>query len=105
MKKIIVALFVLALGGTGKAWATAQARSLGVVQMSTATFTGAFTPMSRTLAQVNTLQATATGQILFCSDCVNSAICVSSGIITPGAWVVPVISTGNSGPYTGAHCK
>lgn len=55
------------------------------------------TLFSRTLTQINALTPVSTGQILYCSNCVNSQVCVSSGVLT-GAWVD--ISSG-----TVQHCQ
>lgn len=56
----------------------------------------AFTP--RTLAQIEALTADTTGQLMLCSDCTRSPLCISSGTVAPGAWVV---ITG-TGPYVGS---
>lgn len=105
MKKILIALALCFGLGTLRAWSASQPHSLGIVTASTTTFTGAILPWPRTLAQINVLQSGATGQIVLCSNCVKTAICVSSGTVGLGAWVVPIISTGNAGPYTAAHCQ
>lgn len=56
---------------------------------------------SRTLTQINALLPSTTAQIVYCSNCVNSSVCVSSGILT-GAWV----STMSSGTVAGVpHCN
>lgn len=56
---------------------------------------------SATLAQLNALTASATGQIVYCSNCVNSQLCVSSGTLGVGAWVAV-----SSGAATGVqHCQ
>ena len=35
--------------------------------------------VSKTLAQINATTPSAAGQVVYCSNCVNSAVCVSSG--------------------------
>lgn len=69
----------------------------------TLTTTGVFTPYSRTIAQLNALAPSAAGQVVFCSDCVRSAICVSTGTAA-GAWSV-ASSTAASPAYTTIHCQ
>lgn len=59
------------------------------------TDTGAPTPVyaapiqlfSRTLAQINALVPTAVGQVAFCSNCVQSFLCVSTATVA-GSYVV-----------------
>lgn len=70
---------------------------------ATLTLSGVFTPYSRTISQLNALAPGAAGQFVFCSDCVRSALCVSSGTAT-GAWVVES-STAASPAYTTIHCQ
>ena len=64
---LIVGLFLL-LGGI--AFAVTQPHSIGLV---TAVIE------SKTLAQIDATTATSAGQLVFCSNCTRSAICVSSG--------------------------
>jgi hypothetical protein len=42
---------------------------------------------SYTLAQLNALTAQTTGQIVYCNNCTNSIICVSSGTVGAGSFV------------------
>lgn len=60
--------------------ATTQPHSLGVV---TAIIE------SKTLAQINAYSAKSAGQLVYCSDCTRSPLCVSSGTAA-GAWTVAV---------------
>ena len=56
---------------------------------------------SRTAAQINALAPLQAGQILFCSNCTNSPVCVSSGTGT-GAWIAAM----SSGTVSGVpHCQ
>lgn len=71
---------------------------------SGATFRGSIALYSRTIAQLNALTPSTTGQIAYCSDCVQSAICVSSGIVV-GSWVGVAVSTGMTGSYNTIHCQ
>lgn len=60
-----------------------------------------------TISQINNLKADTTGQMVLCSDCTQSTICVSSGSVNNGSWVVIAAS----GPFAGAtysgmpHCR
>ena len=47
-------------------------------------------PLSQTVTQIGALTAQTTGQFLYCSNCTRSYLCVSSGTVNPGAWVVAV---------------
>ena len=67
------------------------------------TNSGTVSLYSRTITQINSLAPTAVGQLLYCSDCVRSAICVSSGTAA-GAWVVAV-STATTPAYNTLHCQ
>lgn len=51
--------------------------------------------MSKTLAQINALTPSAAGEMVYCSNCVNSGVCISSGTGV-GAYV------SNSSPTV--HC-
>lgn len=50
----------------------------------------------RTLAQILVLTPGTTGQVLFCSNCTNTPVVVSTGI-GQGAWVGVFQSTGSTG--------
>lgn len=78
MKKLILAS--LFLGQIGYC-ATNQPTALGNASMTRAAMT------SNTLAVLATLTPDTTTQLIGCTDCTQSAICVSSGV-TRGAWVV-----------------
>jgi hypothetical protein len=54
----------------------------------------ALTLYSRTLAQILVLTPETTGQILYCSNCVNTAVVVSTGSTAPGQWAGVFNSTG-----------
>jgi hypothetical protein len=75
----------------------------GATVMAAPSVTGALTLYSRTIAQLNALAPGTTGQIVFCSNCAQSGICVSSGVVA-GAWVVPT-STATVPAYTSIHCQ
>lgn len=72
-----------------------------------ATLGGVFVPFPQTIAQMNALVPGVAGtQIILCSNCTQSALCVSSGTAA-GSWVV-IAATG---PFVGAtfsglaHCQ
>ena len=73
----------------------------------TLTLTAPSTPYSRSIAQINALTAGTTYQTVICTDCVRSAICISTGSVNPGAWVIATAS----GSFAGAgltgftHCQ
>jgi hypothetical protein len=79
----------------------AQPHSLGSVQASKVVFT----PV--TLAAINVLTADATGQVVACTDCVQASLCISSGSVNPGAFVI-LVGTGtfNGTTWSGLpHCR
>lgn len=82
MKKVFAA-FVLGLTLVSSGYGATQPRSIGVVTASTSTFTGGVGLWALPVAQITALTATATGQIVFCTDCGSSGgkgtICVSTG--------------------------
>lgn len=94
MKKLLFAFGILLF--TSKAGeCVAQPASLGVVQASTATFTGAISLWQQTKAQVGSLTPTRADQILICTDCTanaSSKVCISTGT-GQGAWSI-LIATG-----------
>lgn len=61
---------------------------------------------SRTIAQLNAQAPARVGQLVMCSDCTRSAVCVSSGT-SAGAYVILTAT----GPFAGAtysgiqHCQ
>lgn len=96
-----------AVTSTGNNTATGTLTRTNTTTLSTTTFTGGYTPWQRTLAQLNALTASTTGQIIACSDCTTAAICISSGSVSAGSWVVAVAT----GSFVGSgwsglpHCK
>ncbi len=50
----------------------------------------------QTLAQINQSTPSATGQILYCSDCTQTPLVISTGTTTRGSWAGVFISTGSS---------
>jgi hypothetical protein len=98
VKKRTVFLFaVLFLTGTG--YGVNQPQNIGSVAMDAAAL-----PV-KTVAQINALTSDATGQVVFCSNCLQSALCVSSGTVAPGAWTVSsATSTAVLGGLLG-HCN
>lgn len=60
--------------------------------------TGTLKLTPRTLAAINALTVDSAGQLVGCSDCIRTAMCVSSGATT-GAFVVPV----GTGTFVGAN--
>jgi len=119
-KTLLIAAFVVAVA-LAKVWAghftdiLPPASAYGCVPVSNgydyncSTDSGApamtaaapITPWSRTSTQVNSLAATTTGQILFCSNCTRSFVCVSSGVVA-GSWVVAVETGTMTSP---THCQ
>lgn len=73
----------------------------GATTLSTATVTGGFRPRIATKAIIASLTSTTTGQLVICSDCTRSYLCVSSGTLNPDSYVVAV-ETGTivGGPKT-----
>lgn len=65
----------------------------GAMTLSTATFSGSVGLWQRSLTQLSTLTPGTTGQLVYCTNCTSSQICVSSGIGN-AAWVA--ISSGVS---------
>lgn len=120
MKKTLVTAFAIVASGLSLAWAghftdiLPPASASGCVPVSNgydyncSGDTSAPAPVyaapvslwSRTLTQINTLTPTTTGQILYCSNCANSQVCVSSGILA-GAWVA--VSSGTTSGVQ--HCN
>lgn len=68
--KLILTLIAVFLVSGGILFAVTQPQSIGLV---TAIIE------SKTLAQIDAYSARAAGQLVFCSNCTRSAICVSSG--------------------------
>lgn len=93
MKRLIIAVVVLVLAGV--IGYCAAPHSIGNVTVSRI----AFSPKTR--AQMNLLTPDTTGQVIFCSDCGYSALCISSGADSGriGAWLS--ISTNT----TSNHCN
>lgn len=93
MRKLIAAIFLF--GGFGIAWATTtQPQFIGTVQAVIE---------SKTTAAVGTTTPKRAGQLLYCSDCTTSRLCISSGTVQ-GAWVVGIAT----GPFTAGtypHCQ
>lgn len=59
---------------------------------------------SYTVAQMNALTSDTTGQVILVSDATQSRLCISSGTVNPGAWVV----ASATGVFAGAsypHCR
>lgn len=100
MKKIIFfsgLMFVM----TARAFSVNQPRAIGSVSASREVIG------VQTIAQLNALTPDTTGQFLGCSDCTQSAICISSGSVSPGQWVI-LTSTGTFVGTTWSgfqHCR
>lgn len=58
---------------------------------------------SQTVSQITTSTASFTGEIVFCSDCVASPICVSTGSTNANQWVV--VGTSNTFAAGFVRCK
>lgn len=91
MRVFIIALFVV-LSVFAILQAASQPRSLGLVTMSSSTFTGGAALWQRTKSEINSLLPATTGQLIYCSDCVNGPsgtigiICVSTGSMQAFQW-------------------
>lgn len=71
------------------------------ITASTVTATGGIRPGIATKAVLATLTSTTTGQLMICSDCTRSYLCVSSGTVAPDSYVVAVeTATIIGGPKT-----
>lgn len=99
MKKLIVITVLLFIASSGYC-VTKQPHNIGYV--ATDSPLGLYV---RTIAQIDALTADVTNQILVCSDCVESKICVSTGSVNAGSWVVASgTATAAVGGLIG-HCK
>ena len=78
MNKWIVILAAGAVLTAGLLEAVTQPQSIGLVTAIVE---------SKTIAQMEVYAPKAAGQLLYCSDCLQSAVCVASGTAA-GAWVV-----------------
>ena len=95
MKYILVLLFLSSVAYG------AQLHSAGSIQTTKIVIT----PI--TLATINALTSDATGQIVACTDCVRSSLCISSGTVNPGAFVI-LTATGTFAGSTWSglqHCQ
>lgn len=92
---------------TGAVTRAGNETATGSTVLSSTTFTGGATLTSRTIAQINALTSTTTGQMLLCSDCTRSPICISSGSVNAGSFVV-IAGTGAfaGSTFSGlSHCQ
>lgn len=94
MKKIIALLLIFA---SSSGYCVSQPHSLGIVTMSTAAVTGSFGLWPQPVASIASLISTATGQMLWCTNCgsVNGGLgtpCISTGGYTtntiPGQFII-----------------
>lgn len=98
MKKLIALLILFGIS-TGYC-ATNQPTSVGSIKVNKLVLD------TSTKAQINALTPDTTGQIVGCSDCTQSAICISTSVVV-GGWVVPV----STGTFVGSlwsgftHCQ
>lgn len=69
MKKLLLAIGLIALVGV-MGYCVDQAHSLGTVT---------FNVKSQTLSQIVNSTATAVGQLVYCSNCTQSYLCVATG--------------------------
>lgn len=91
MKTLIIGLFAALLFASA-CYAATQYNAIGNVQLSTSTMKGGLILHGRTRAQLTALTPDATGQILYCTNCTDTPVCISSGTL-PGAWVAVSVST------------
>ncbi len=95
MNKWIVILAAGVALAAGIVGAVTQPQSIGLVTAIVE---------SKTIAQMNLYAPKAAGQLLYCSNCLQSAVCVASGTAA-GAWVVTsATSTDVLGGLIG-HCR
>lgn len=88
---LIIAALLL---GSEAGFCAEQYHNIGAVSLSSATFSGGFTPWQRTVAQLQVLTPKTTGQIVECSNCnVAYTICISTGSTAPYQWI---LSTGTA---------
>lgn len=93
MKNLLVFLAAAFLGGA-VAYGATQYHSIGNVRMSSSTVTGGLGLWQRTVAQLQSLTPTTTGQVVICIDCnVAYTICISSGSTAAYQWI---LSTGTA---------
>ncbi len=71
--------------------------------MSTTTFSGGVGLWARSLVNINTLIASTTNQLVVCSDCLQSKVCISTNSITAGAFVVLQATAPGAGALQ--HCQ
>ena len=97
MKTLLILAAIAGLSSI--AGATSQYQALGNVAISSSTVSGGLGIWSRTVAQLQTLTPTTTGQIVYCSNCAAAGnagtICVSTGSTAAYQWVLS----------TGTQCK
>ncbi len=95
MKNTLVLLFSVVIGFVGSAFADTQPTSLGYVR---------FQVSSATIANINQTAPLGAYELVGCTDCVQSTLCISSGTGT-GAYVV--VSSSHSVGSLGSmvHCR
>ncbi len=103
MKKLIVLSVVCLIGAASFVYsATNQPQSVGTIKA-----TRILISPTKTIAQLNVLIPDATGQIIACTDCVVSSLCISSGSVVAGSWVI-LVATGAFAGSTWSgfpHCQ
>lgn len=60
---------------------------------------------SQTIAQINASTAVFTGQIVFCSDCVQSKVCIATGTAGASQWEIVGSSAGAGGSNSLVSCR
>lgn len=83
---------------SGLVMAADQPTNIGYVQSD-----GPLGLYQRTVAQINSLQPYTTGQLIYCSDCAYSIVCVSTGS-HPTNSVGAYVSL-SSAAVTNTHCR
>lgn len=94
MKNITLALLaIVALSSLG--YAVSQPNNIGLVRLQVS---------SGTVAQIDQTTPQGKGELVFCTDCVQSALCVSSGT-SKGAYTVSSSSHSLGNLGTMVHCR
>ena|SRR6267154_1982559 len=87
---------------TGNLSVTGTSTLTGAVTQSSTTMSGLLLPWPLTLAQINALTSSATGQMAVCTNCTMTKVCVSSGTTATYQWTVMQGTASATAPL---HCQ